>query len=149
MNKLLLIVLFTMLGLCNSFADITHTLSHNLTVNGAPLSGTTVSTNQTLTTDSVYETGASSFGYSVLVTQVSGNGVKISYQTSYDNANWFTPNTTSPIGVLTPVGTLDTLATSNTWIIYQYPVSPYIRFVYTSTGGSSIITGETVWQDWV
>lgn len=163
MKKLLLIVFFMLLGFSQAFADITHTLPHNLTtggnvVNGQTIAGTAINntiiaTGSTLTSDSVYETGTSSFGYSVLATIVNGTGVKESYQVSYDNNNWFTPNTTNSVGVITPIGTLDTLATGNNWIIYQYPVSTWIRFVFTAANSNGAtqdsVTAETVYQDWV
>ncbi len=130
--KKLLVGILLMLMPTMAFADITRTMQKVLTISGAPINGLQIASNQTVTSDGIYQAGSQTFGYSALATQISqasgGISVKISYQTSYDNINWFTPNTTSA-GTLTSQGVLATAITGNTWIVYQYTVYPYIRFV--------------------
>ena len=151
MKRILLVVLFLLLGLSQSFAEITKTFSHNLTISGTPINGTVIATSTTVTSDSVYESGASSFGSAVLVTNVKGAnaGVKITYQTSYDNTNWYSPTTTNGSGTLTNVATLQTLASTDSWIIFPNAIYPYIRFNFAQgAGGTATITAETIYQDW-
>lgn len=162
MNKLFLVLFGFLLWGNMAFANITHTLPHNLTsggnvvngqtIAGTPINTTTIATGATLTSDSVYETGTSSFGYSVLATIVGGTGIKESYQVSYDNINWFNPSTTT-LGAVFNIQTLDTLATGNNWIIYPYPISTWVRFVFTASNSfgatQDSVTAETVYQDWL
>lgn len=151
MRKLFLVGLFLLLGFNQAFATITRTMQHNLTIAGTPINGTTVGANSTITSDSVYQAGAQTFGYSALATTIAGTNpnMKITYQTSYDNVNWFTPNTTSS-GTLTAQNVLVTAATTNTWVVYQYTVYPYIRYNFQNTTSTAdTITAETMWQDYV
>lgn len=150
MKRLLLIGLILLLGINHAFAAITRTENHNLTMSNVPINGTSIAANATITTDSVYQAGAQSFGYSALATQIAGinPNMKITYQTSYDNINWFTPNTTSG-GTLTAQNVLATSISSNTWVVYQYTVYPYIRFNFQNTTVTAdTITADTMWQDW-
>lgn len=142
MKILKLLILFILLGINISFAAV-RTEYKNLTIAGAPVIAYNISSGATVTSDSVYESGA--YNYNGLATIVNGS-VKITYQASYDNINWWTPNTTSA-GTLTATGVLATSVTSNTWVSFPAVVAPYIRFNYQSTGASSI-TAETLWQDW-
>lgn len=151
MNKLFLGALFLIFGISQCFATTSHTEAHNLTISGVPINGTVIATSQTVTSDSVYQSGAPANGYSALVTQISGASasVKITYQTSYDNVNWFSPVTTNGTGTVTNIATLDSAAISNVWIVYPYNVYPYIRFNFASSvSGSSTVTAESLWQDW-
>lgn len=151
MNKLFLTGILFLSLISSAFAEITRTMQHNLTISGTPINGTTIVSNSTITSDSVYQAGAQTFGYSALASQISGTNpsIKITYQTSYDNQNWFIPNTTSA-GTLTAQNVLANSANGNTWIVYQYTVYPYIRFIYqNNTVTNDTITAETMWQDWL
>ncbi len=112
-----------------------------LTVAGVDLSATVVN-NASITTDGVYQPG--NIGFMSLVSKITGN-VAITYQISFDNITWFTPSTTDGT-TLTSVGTIVTGQTSDCWIILRAILAPWIRFVFTSTG-SSTITGDAIWQD--
>lgn len=141
MKILKLLVIFLLIGLVPAFAAKRAEV-HQLTVGGVAVNGYVIGSGNTVTSDSVYQTG--NLGFLSLATQVSGN-VGITYQVSYDNLNWWTPYTTST-GTLTSIGTIATSITSNRWIIAIAVLAPYTRFVYTSTG-SSTITADTLWQD--
>ncbi len=150
MKKLLLIGIFILLGFSQAYANITKTLTHNLTISNVPINGTTVGANSTITSDSIYQAGASSQGYSALATTIAGSSpnMKITYQVSYDNVNWFNQNTTAQ-GTLTAQNVLATSITSSTWISYTYITYPYIRFNFQNTTATAdTITADTMWQDW-
>lgn len=149
MKKLFLIGLFLMLGLNQAFATAIRTEFKNLTISGTPINGTVISTNQTVTSDSIYQSGSEGSDLSAIAIQVaSGGNVKTTIQLSYDNLNWFNPMTSNGQGVLTNVSTIDTSINSNTWIGYSNTFAPWVRFNITSSGGNSTITAESLWQDW-
>lgn len=141
MKILKLAILFLLIGLSTSWAAKRAEVKQ-LTIGGVNVNGYVIPSGLTVTSDSVYQTG--NLGFLSLATQVSGN-VGISYQVSYDNNLWWTPNTTSG-GTLTAAGTLATSITAKQWIITTFVLAPYLRFIYSSTG-SSTITADTLWQD--
>lgn len=141
MKILNLLVLFVLIGLSPSWAAKRAEVKQ-LTISGVAVNAYAIGSGVTVTSDSVYQTG--NLGFLALATQVSGN-VGITYQVSYDNINWWTPYTTSS-GSLTAAGTIATSITSNTWIVATAVLAPYMRFIYASTG-SSTITADTLWQD--
>lgn len=142
MRTLKFLLLFLLIGIIPALAAPNRVEIKQLTVSGIPVTGDSLSNGQQLVSDSIYQMGNN--GFLSVATQVSGN-VSLSYQVSYDNINWWTPNTSSS-GTLTSIGTIATSLTSNTWVISQAVMAPYMRFIYTSTG-SSVITADALWQD--
>lgn len=142
LKLLTIFLLIGSIGLVPAFAAPKRTEVKQLTFGGVGGSGQAIGSGQTITSDSVYQSGNE--GFLALVTQVSGT-VGINYQVSYDNVNWWTPNTTSS-GTLTSAGVIATSISSNTWIIATAVLAPYMRFIYNSTGASTI-TADTLWQD--
>lgn len=166
MKKILLAGLILLLGISPVFATITRTLQHNITyggsvingitVPGVPINGTTITAGATITSDSVYQAGSISYGYSAVTLMASAIGgvtpnIKLTYQTSYDNINWFNPTSTTGNGVVSSVSTLDSVVGSgNTWVVYNYTVYPYIRFnLQNNSATTDTVTAETLWQDYV
>ncbi len=141
MRILKLAILFLLIGLAPVWAAKRAEVKQ-LTIGGVAVNGYAIGSGATVTSDTVYQNG--NLGFMALATQVSGN-VGITYQVSYDNNLWWTPNTTSA-GTLTAAGTIATSITSNSWIITTAVLAPYLRFVYASTGASTI-TADTIWQD--
>lgn len=141
MRILKLLVLFMLVGLIPAFAAKRAEV-HELTIGGVRANGYAISSGATVTSDSVYQTG--NLGFLAIVTQVNGT-VGITYQVSYDNNTWWTPYTTSA-GTLTAAGNIATSINANTWIISTAVLAPYMRFIYSSTGASTI-TADTLWQD--
>lgn len=165
MKNLFLIGLFMLLGLSQANAGMTKTLSHNLTTGGSviygvvqpgtPINATSIPSGTTITTDSVNQAGSFSYGYSAIsliansATGVTPN-IKLTYQSSYDNINWFSPVTSNGLGVVTVVSTIDTsVGSGNTWIVYNYTVYPYVRFnLQNNSATTDSVTAETMWQDY-
>ena len=149
MRMILLVGLFLLLGFNQAFSAITRIEQHQLSISGVPMVNTVVATSTTVTTDSVYQAGSQTNGYAALATIINGANVKLTYQTSYDNINWFSPVTTNGSGTVTAQSTLDSVTNGNTWVIYSYTVYPYIRWNFAvGSTGTSAITAETLWQDW-
>ena len=111
-----------------------------LTSSGVNILSTT--TSNPITSDGVYQSG--NLGFMSLVVNITGN-VSISYQLSFDNINWFTPSTTDGTN-LTSAGGIVTSLTTNAWIVLTAMLAPYVRFIFTPSG-SSTITANTLWQD--
>ena len=144
MRILKLLFVFLLIGLVPAFANQKRTEVKQLTVGGVAINGTAIAANNTVTSDSIYQSGNE--GFLALATQIDASGaVGISYQISYDNVNWWTPYTTSS-GTLTAAGTLVTSLTANRWVVATAILAPYMRFVYVSTAASHI-TADTLWQD--
>lgn len=141
MKILKLAVLFLLIGLAPVWAAKRAEVKQ-LTIGGVAVNAYAIGSGATVTSDSVYQNG--NLGFLSLATQVVGN-VSINYQVSYDNLIWWTPNTASS-GTLTPAGTIANSITSNSWIISTAVLAPYMRFIYQSTG-SSTITADALWQD--
>lgn len=141
MKILKLSVLFLLICAVPSFAAKRAEFKQ-LNFGGAGASGYTIPSGATVTSDSIYQNG--NLGFLSLATQISGT-VAITYQVSYDNTNWWTPYTTSS-GTLTAAGTIATSITANRWIVSTAVMAPYMRFIYASTGASTI-TADTLWQD--
>lgn len=114
--------------------------NRQLAVSGVPIQGTTISS--PITSDGIYQSG--NLGFMSLVMKVSGN-VAISYQLSFDNINWFTPNNTDGAN-LTAVGTIVSALTANAWIVLVAMLAHYVRFTFTPSG-SSTISANALWQD--
>lgn len=141
MRTLKLLVLFLLIGLVPAFAAKKSEVK-NLTIGGTAVNAYVISSGATVTSDSLYQPG--NLGFLSLATKVSGN-VSISYQVSYDNVTWWTPYISSS-GTLTSIGTIVSSITADSWIISTAVLAPYTRFIYASTG-SSTITANALWQD--
>ncbi len=136
MKILRLLIMFILIGTIPSFAAPKRMEVKKLTISGSPITARVIATSQTVTSDSVYQSGNS--GYSTLAIKVTGS-VAVTQQSSYDNITWWTPYTESA-GTLTSAGTVSTATTSDRWIIIPFVATPYIRFNYASTGQSTIDT---------
>jgi hypothetical protein len=120
--------------------------SQLLKVSGVPMNNYTIATSSTVTRDSVYQMG--NVGFQSLATMVRGANasITITYQVSYDNANWFTPYNTAS-GVLTSAATISTSQSADRWIVAPAMLAPYIRFNFAQgAGGTGTITADTLWQ---
>ena len=152
MKKLLLGLLMVLITL-PAFADVMKTLPKQLTISGTPIIATAIAAGSTITSDSVYQPSSLSFGYSALAinaTAIAGvnPNIKLTYQVSYDNVNWFSPLLTNGSGSVTVESTLDTaIASGNTWITFPYTVYPYDRFIFQNNSATTdSVTAETVYQ---
>ena len=152
MKKLLLGLLMVLITL-PAFADVMKTLPKQLTISGTPISATTIAAGSTITSDSVYQPSSLSFGYSALAINATAIGgvtpnIKLTYQVSYDNANWFSPALTNGSGAVTVESTLDSaVGTGNTWVVFPYTVYAYDRFIFKNNSATTdSVTAETVYQ---
>lgn len=116
--------------------------SKKLLISGAPITDYAIGSGATVTTDSLYQSG--NVGFTSLLTKVSGS-VTISYQVSNDNSNWYTPYTTDGSS-LTAAGAIASAITTDRWVILTAKLAPYVRFIYASSG-SSTISSTAIWQD--
>lgn len=140
MKKLFLSMLVLLVLGSTAFAS--RTTYKTLRISGAEINSYAIPSGATITSDSVYQAG--NIGYGSLLTSVSGN-VTISQQVSIDGTNWFTPYTTDG-STLTTAGTIASAVTADRWIILTAKLAPYVRFVYASSGASTI-TSKYVWQN--
>lgn len=113
-----------------------------LKIGGVNITDYVISSNATVTSDSLSQTG--NVGFMSLLTKVSGS-VTLSYQVSNDNSNWYTPYTTDGT-TLTAAGTIASAVTADRWIILPARLSPWIRFIFASSGASTI-TSQATWQN--
>ena len=153
MKRLLLIGIFLFVMATQSFADVMKTLPHQLTISGTPMIGTVIASSSTITSDSVYQPSALSFGYSAMAINATAVGgvspnIKLTYQVSYDNVNWFSPVLTNGAGSVTVESTLDTsVGSGNTWVVYPYTVYPFSKYIFQNNSATTdSITAETIYQ---
>lgn len=141
MKKLLFILLMSLLMINSAHAGMKAT-SKTLTIGGSLVSAYAIGSGITVTSDAVYQSG--NVGFSDLALNVSGN-INVSTQVSKDGVTWWTPNVTDGT-TLTSAGGVATAVTSDKWIVLTAKLAPYVRFVFASTG-SSTITAAYLWQD--
>lgn len=141
MRKILLVLLAIIFLSTPAYAGKRAT-SKTLTISNVPISATVVGAGVTVTSDSLLQTG--NVGFSSLILDVSGN-IAVSYQVSRNGSTWYTPYTTDGSS-LTAAGTIASSVTANRWIVLPTKLAPYVRFVFASTG-SSTISSTYVWQD--
>ena len=137
-----------MLCLMASVANATsfRVASQYLTISKAPINGLVIATSQTVTTDSVYQTGNVGFQSLALMVRGASASVTTTYQLSYDNSTWWTPYVAT-YGTLSAVGTVSSAQTADRWIVAPAMLAPYIRFNFAQgAGGTATITADTMWQ---
>lgn len=159
MRILKFFIVFLLIGLIPAHAEQRRVEIKQLTVNGVYINGWSlpksngadyVGSKSTITTDSIYQNGNN--GYGTLATMINASGdVLESYQVSYDNINWWTPNViqSNNAGTISSIATIDSNMLTNSWIQYNWTIAPYVRFIYTNknTTGNSVITADALWQD--
>lgn len=116
--------------------------SKTLTISSVPISSYAIGSGLTVTSDSVYQSG--NVGFASMILLVSGT-VTVSQQVSQDASNWYTPYTTDGTSLTSSGGIVSSL-NANRWIILPAKLSPYVRYIFASTGASTI-TAKTIWQD--
>lgn len=102
------------------------------TSSGTPISSLAIDSTQF--TEAIRN--SSNVGYSSLLLEVSGQ-VDVTYQLSNDGSNWWTPYTTDG-STLTAAGSIASNLTASRWIILNYRVAPYIRFILSEDSASTV-----------
>lgn len=149
MKKILLVLSFLILSILPSHASAIRTESKALTSGGVAINGWSLGNSATLTSDSVYQSGAEAQNYKGLAVEVSGDTLTVKYQLSYDNINWFDPYTASATGIAADVTTLDSSLSTYKLLVYQTGIAPYVRYIFKNNSSAiAAVTAEALWQDW-
>ena len=116
--------------------------SEYLKIGGTPVNATALTSGTAYYTDSIKVRSSRGFSALLVLLTAGGDDVDISFQTSLNGIDWYTPVNTAGAAL----GTIYTTLAASAWIVFSPQVTRYIRFLLDPDANSTV-TAQYIQQE--